>query len=146
MRELQPHLFIPNGPIRTLVVDDDPALRKLLGDWLQGERFQVIEAADGNDALARLQEFTPDVIILDLLMPNRDGFDVVDAMRSRPEWAGIPILVVTNKDVTNDERQRLSGRISALITKYKLTPEALRKQLSKLGLVQQQPGSPGTPH
>ena len=146
LRELQPHLFIPNGPIRTLVVDDDPALRKLLGDWLQGERFQVIEAADGNDALARLQEFTPDVIILDLLMPNRDGFDVVDAVRSRPEWAGIPILVVTNKDVTNDERQRLSGRISALITKYKLTPEALRKQLSKLGLVQQQPGSPGTPH
>jgi len=120
--------------MRILIVDDNLITRRLFKDWLEPERIQVDEAADGREALQQMRKHRPNVVLLDLLMPVLDGFDVVDEMRKNPEWRDIPVIVVTNKDIGIEERQRLTGRIQAIMAKYLLTADQLREQLARLGL------------
>jgi CheY-like chemotaxis protein len=127
-----------------LVVDDEPADRKLLADLLAAEGGQVLTAADGREALERLQNDRPDLVVLDLMMPHVDGFGVVEAIRGRPDGQHVPILIVTAKDLTADERERLKGRIQALLAKQKLTPERFYQQLATLGLLRR-PGPVAEP-
>ena len=72
------------------------------------------EAGNGRVALARLAEARPDVIVLDLMMPEMDGFEFLDEMRSRAEWREIPVLVVTAKDLTAEERHAASTARSSV--------------------------------
>jgi PAS domain S-box-containing protein len=134
LRELVPDLFQPGQGARVLVVDDDPAARKLLGELLRGEGAEVVEAGDGAQALEALHGARPDLLLVDLLMPGTDGFAVVDEVRARPDLDDLPILVVTAKDLTESDRQRLTGRIQALLSKDRLSPERLREYLAALGL------------
>jgi signal transduction histidine kinase/DNA-binding response OmpR family regulator len=135
LRELHPDLFGAQGSFRALVVDDDPAARKLLSDMLAAEGAAVEEAANGKQALAALERGQPDLVLLDVLMPEMDGLEVVEAVRGRPEWSALPILMVTARDLASDQRQKLQGRIQALLSKSLLTPEILRQHLSQLGLL-----------
>jgi adenylate cyclase len=77
----------------------------------------VTEARDGLDALARLNEARPDVIILDLMMPEMDGFEFLEEMRQKAEWRGIPVVVVTARDLTDSDRNRLNGGVERIIQK-----------------------------
>ncbi len=129
------HVLRASGASRVLVVEDDPATRKLLGDMLRAEGATVIEADNGRVALERLQEGPFDLIVLDLMMPEMDGFAVVEEVRARGNLAGVPVLVVTAQDLTAEDRHRLNGRIHALLSKERLTPEKLRQHLEALGLV-----------
>jgi CheY-like chemotaxis protein len=135
LRAAQPSLFDRSQPLKVLVVDDEPADRKLLADLLVAEGGQVSTATNGQEALERLQIERPDLVILDLMMPQIDGFGVVEAIRTRPDCQEVPILIVTSKDLTEDDRNRLKGRIQALVAKQKLTPERFYQQLSILGLL-----------
>ncbi len=140
LRTVQPNLFDRSQPLKVLVVDDEPADRKLLADLLAAEGGQVVTARDGREALERLQNERPDLVILDLMMPKVDGFGVVEAIRSRPDWQDVPILIVTAKDLTEEERGRLKGRIQALLAKQKLTPEKFYQQLAALGVLRRVSG------
>ena len=93
--------YRPERPI--LVVDDDPALRELLRRTLEREGYAVVEAADGRSALARIEERVPGLILLDLMMPHMNGFELLTELRARPEWRGIPVVVVTAKDLTPED-------------------------------------------
>ena len=135
LRTVQPNLFDRAHPLRVLVVDDEEADRKLLVDLLAAEGGQVVTASDGREALERLHNERPDLIVLDLMMPQVDGFSVVEAIRSRPDWQDVPILIVTSRDLSEEDRQRLKGRIQALVPKQQLTPEQFYQQLNKLGLL-----------
>jgi signal transduction histidine kinase/CheY-like chemotaxis protein len=135
LRRVQPSLFARSQPLRVLVVDDEPADSKLLCDLLAAEGAQVLTAGDGREALERLRDERPDLVILDLAMPRLDGFGVVETLRSRPEWQDVPILIVTGKDLTGEDSDRLKDRIQALLAKQKLTPEKFYQQLSALGLL-----------
>jgi PAS domain S-box-containing protein len=126
--------FRPGGA-RILLAEDEPATRKLLGDMLRAEGATVVEADNGRAALERLGQELPDLIVLDLMMPEMDGFAVVEEVRERPELNGLPVLVVTSRDITVEDRHRLNGRIHALLKKERLTPEKLRQHLEALGLV-----------
>jgi hypothetical protein len=137
LRAALPKLLPAERALKALVVDDDVATRRFLGDLLRLEGIEVIEAADGREALARLSECRVDLVLLDLVMPELDGFAVVAEMRSRPEWQAVPILVVTGKEVTDGDRERLNGRIHALLVKTRLTPEHLRAHLQQLGLCEE---------
>lgn len=82
---------------KVLVVDDDPHLRILLRQMLEYRNFTVVEAEDGLDALARVEEVIPDVVVLDVMMPRMDGITVCKKLRERPETADLPIVILSGK-------------------------------------------------
>jgi CheY-like chemotaxis protein len=103
--------------LKILIVDDDPKAVDLVATRMAGFAETILRAYGGGDAIdiARLE--LPDLIVLDLMMPLVTGFDVVDALRVRPDTAGIPILVVTAKHVTQEDRMRLNGYVMAIMEK-----------------------------
>ena len=118
---------------RVLVVEDDDATRALLRDMLYREGCEVDAAEDGVAALARIEAATPDLILLDLMMPRMDGFAFVEAMRARiGHAADIPIVVLTAKDLTIDERVRLSGETEKVLRKSLHSREELAAEIRRV--------------
>ncbi len=89
----------PGGPKRAtpkvLLVDDDPTTRNIISHFLRKEEFSVEKAADGNDGLARARSGKPDLLIIDAVVPGRDGFEILSLLRKDPETAGIPVLMLS---------------------------------------------------
>jgi CheY-like chemotaxis protein len=104
-------------PLRVLVVDDDPTTVELTAMRVLGLAGTVLRAYGGAEAITVAQRELPDLIVLDLLMPDVNGFDVVATLNEHPETARIPILVVTAKQVTVEERARLTGYVTAIVEK-----------------------------
>jgi threonine synthase len=103
---------------RVAIIDDTADARRLIRRILQSQgNFTILEAANGKEGLELIQRELPDLIILDLMMPEMDGFMVMDALRSRPETANIPVIVATAKELTSDEKNRLGGQIQSLMQK-----------------------------
>ena len=101
-----------------LLVDDDDVIRKGMASSLERDGWQVGHAGNGKEALTYLSQHRPDVIVLDLMMPEMDGFEFLDQMRRRPEWREIPVMVATAKDLTAEDRQRLSSGVDRIIQKH----------------------------
>jgi PAS domain S-box-containing protein len=100
-----------------LIVDDDPSTRRMLRQMLDRESFEVAEAENGRVALEKVAQCRPSVILLDLIMPQMDGFEFVTNVRSREEWRDIPVVVLTAKDITPQDRLRLDRHITRVIQK-----------------------------
>ncbi|MGQ0579452.1 MAG: GAF domain-containing protein [Betaproteobacteria bacterium] len=100
-----------------LVVDDDAGIRQLLRRILEEEGYTVIEAQNGRAALERMGERTPGAILLDLMMPEMDGFEFVNALRSRETWRQIPVVIITAKDLTAEDHERLNGSVVQILQK-----------------------------
>jgi signal transduction histidine kinase/DNA-binding response OmpR family regulator len=101
-----------------LVVDDDPESRDLVRRHLDRLGWTIAEAVDGSDALEWLARNTPPaMILLDLMMPGMDGFAFLEEMGNRPEWHGIPIVILTSKQLGAAERELLAGRTRDIIEK-----------------------------
>ena len=94
-----------------LVVDDDVALRQLLRRMLEPEGYAVVEAENGRVALERLRDVSPSLILLDLMMPEMDGFEFVAEFRRHEAWRAIPIVVITARDLSRDDHERLNGYV-----------------------------------
>jgi len=108
----------PNRFSRVVVVDDSPEARRLIRRILQSQGdFEIFEAVDGREAIELVTKEHPDLVILDLMMPEVDGFAVLDSLRSKPETANIPVIVATAKELTVDEKARLQGQIQSLMQK-----------------------------
>jgi CheY-like chemotaxis protein len=103
------------GPV--LVVDDDPNTRQLVRRTLEQEGWVVDEAENGLVALERVGEQTPGLILLDLLMPELDGFEFATQLRQNPQWRSIPIVVMTAKDLTAEDHRRLNGHVERIVQK-----------------------------
>jgi signal transduction histidine kinase/DNA-binding response OmpR family regulator/HAMP domain-containing protein len=106
----------PRG--RVLVVEDDAPTREVMRRTLEGEGFTVIEAESGQAALTRVATAAPDLILLDLMMPGMDGFEVVDALQQDPAWRAIPVVVVTAMHLSAEDRDRLSGYVAQVHQKH----------------------------
>ncbi len=100
-----------------LVVDDDVEVRRLLRRMLEPEGYTVLEAENGRAALGHLRDGTPSVILLDLMMPEMDGFEFVAEFRRNETWRAIPIIVITAKDLTREDRERLNGYVQKILQK-----------------------------
>jgi threonine synthase len=108
----------PNRFPRVLVVDDTPEARRLIRRILQSQGdFEIFEATNGREAIELANQEHPDLIILDLMMPEVDGFAALDELRSKPLTANIPVIVATAKELTVDEKSRLQGQIQSLMMK-----------------------------
>jgi GAF domain-containing protein/DNA-binding response OmpR family regulator len=116
---------------RILLIDDDDVVRRSVRAALEPIGWQVTEAENGLLALASLSAARPDAIILDLMMPKMDGFEFLDELRARPEWLDIPVVVITSKDLTDDDRSRLNGGVERVIQKGE-RDEMLRRLTSEL--------------
>ena len=100
-----------------LVVEDDPDTRQMMRRMLTAEGWQVREADNGRTALERVAEHSPDVILLDLIMPEMDGFEFLTALRSQPNAANIRVVAVTAAELNAEERQILSQGVESIILK-----------------------------
>jgi len=108
----------PSRFSRVVVVDDTPEARRLIRRILQSQGdFEIFEATSGREAIELVNKEHPDLVILDLMMPEVDGFAVLDALRSNPDTANIPVIVATAKELTMDEKSRLQGQIQSLMLK-----------------------------
>ena len=108
----------PNRFPRVVVVDDTAEARRLIRRILQSQGdFEIFEATNGHEAIEIVTKERPDLVILDLMMPEMDGFAVLDSLRSQPETANIPVIVATAKELTIDEKSRLQGQIQSLMLK-----------------------------
>ena len=104
-------------PCKALVVDDDEANRRLLRGMLERERWIVDEAGDGRAAMERVEKSPPDLILLDLMMPQMDGFEVAERLHRDERFRTIPVVVVTAKDLTDEDRRRLNGSVLRVVSK-----------------------------
>jgi len=114
---------------RALVVDDKSENREVLRRALENEGWQVREAENGRVGLEKVAEQAPSLILLDLMMPVMDGFEFVMEMRKLKHSWTIPIVVVTAKDITDEDRRRLNGGVVGLIEKSGVDPESLLAQV-----------------
>jgi CheY-like chemotaxis protein len=121
-----------HSPCSILVVEDDPSSRRTLRQMLAKEGFEVVEAENGRVAMERVARSRPSVILLDLMMPQMDGFEFVADLRSREEWRTIPIVVVTAKDITQEDRLRLNGYVTKIIRKGEHSRDALLREIRDL--------------
>ncbi len=103
---------------RVAIVDDSPEARRLIRRILQSQgNYTIFEAEGGKQGLKLIEEELPDLIILDLMMPEMDGFSVLDQLKAKPDTASIPVIVATAKELTPIEKDRLKGQIQALMQK-----------------------------
>jgi CheY-like chemotaxis protein/anti-sigma regulatory factor (Ser/Thr protein kinase) len=102
---------------RLLLIDDDIHVHQMLEQELSREGYLLDSATSGAEALERVERSRPDVIILDLMMPEMSGFEVAETLRQRESTAGIPILVLTAKELTADDRERLRHGVSGVMVK-----------------------------
>lgn len=117
MSQLLNKYACPNPPCPILLVEGDPATRALTSAMLEKEGWKVCVAENGRIALECMEQERPIVVLLDLMMPDMDGFEFVERVRMNPVWSRIPIVVVTAKDLTADERKRLNGSVEAILHK-----------------------------
>jgi signal transduction histidine kinase/response regulator RpfG family c-di-GMP phosphodiesterase len=117
---------------QVLIIDDTPADRQLLRRTIETaqESYQVIEAGDGKQGVDIIQEQRPDLIILDLLMPEMDGFAVLEVLKTDQEMRRIPIIIVTAKDLTAQEQAEINGHVAALFRKGLFKEEELLQDLN----------------
>ncbi len=81
---------------KVLLIDDDPTTRNIISHFLRKEEFLVEKASDGNDGLVRARSGRPDLLIIDAVVPGRDGFEILTLLRKDPETAGLPVLMLTS--------------------------------------------------
>jgi CheY-like chemotaxis protein len=112
-----------------LVVEDDDSIREMMRRSLEMDGWVVMEAENGRIALKKMEEKKPELILLDLMMPEMDGFEFVEALRKNPAWIGIPVVVVTAKDLTADDRLRLDGHVKKIFQKGAMKREELAREL-----------------
>jgi GAF domain-containing protein/DNA-binding response OmpR family regulator len=114
---------------RALLVDDDVVVRRSVRQALEPIGWKVTEAKNGLRAIEAITAARPDVIILDLMMPEMDGFEFMDELRGRPDWQDIPVVVITAKDLTEEDRDRLNGGVERIIQKS--NRDEMLRQLSR---------------
>jgi CheY-like chemotaxis protein len=117
---------------RVLVVEDDPSGREMLTQHLKEAGLEVTAVANGQEALDAVNREAPDAVILDLLMPVMDGMTFLDRLRSNPYHRGLPVIVVTAKDLSPREREELAEKASGVIAKGDGVEDRLKELLGAL--------------
>jgi twitching motility two-component system response regulator PilG len=114
-----------NGPYTVLVVDDSPTIRKILGLTLEREGYKVIAEANGESALKRLQEVVPRVVLLDIAMPDLDGYEVCKRIKQDPRTSAVPVIMLSGKGAFFDKVKGHLAGATEYLTKPFETPAVL---------------------
>ena len=120
---------------KILIVDDEPNIVISLEFLMKKEKFEVAVAGDGDEALAKVASFKPDLVLLDVMMPKKSGFEVCEALRADPARAGLLIMMLTAKGRETEVAKGLAIGADAYMTKPFSTKELLAKVKEMLGVV-----------
>ena len=115
-----------------LVVEDDEPTRVLLRRTLERAGWDVTPVENGRVGLERLAEVTPAVVLLDLMMPEMDGFEFLESLRANAAWRDLPVIVITAKVLTDADRKRLNGGVQSVLQKGGRSSESLLDEVRKL--------------
>ena len=117
---------------RVLVVDDDPTIADMLRQFLPESQFNLDSALDGVAGLQAVEANRPDIILLDIIMPRLDGFGVIESLRNNPETRDLPIIVISAKELTQDEAERLKASVSLVMKKQGFQGEKLVDEITNV--------------
>ncbi len=120
-----------NPPKRILVAEDDRFLRKAAEVTLKRHGFAVMTASDGEDAVRMARAETPDLVLLDLIMPRLQGFEVLRTLKQDPSTVGIPVIVLSNLGQASDVRRAMEGGAAGYFVKADLSLQELAKRVEK---------------
>jgi CheY-like chemotaxis protein len=126
---------------RALVVEHDVTTRDELRRLLEGQGWSVMEAGSGEEAIRRMGEAMPRVVLLDLQAPEPGGLTFLREMRRRAEWRAIPVVAVTDRELTPAECERLRGQVRQIVQAEDGVPEELAVELRRIAAAR--PGAPG---
>ncbi len=115
-----------------LIVDDNPANLEVIDNFLRASGFTTLVAGNGEIALKRINYLRPDIILLDLMMPRLNGFDVIEYLHHDPDYCTIPIVAFTAKSLSNDEKMRLERGAFSIMQKQSLEREDLIRELRRV--------------
>ena len=115
-----------------MVVEDDPGVREMLCRQLRAKNWRVVEAENGKEALLKLKNYQPGLILSDLMMPEMDGFELVHRLKQHEQLSSIPVIILTAKSITNQERQKLNGEVSKIFEKGSYQRSVLFHEVSHL--------------
>ncbi len=116
---------------KILVAEDNLASRELIREILENQGYQVVEACDGREALQKVQETGPDLVLLDIQMPVLDGFAVLRQLRQNPRFATLRVVALTAYAMRGDQEEALAAGFDAYLSKP-IDATALRRQIEKL--------------
>jgi CheY-like chemotaxis protein len=122
----------PQPPCPVLLVEDDDVTREMMRTMLERAGWGVTEACDGREGLEAVARSAPNVILLDLMMPHMDGFEFLAELHRKPEWSAIPVIVITAKNLTEQERLRLSGSVRKVLMKGEFSRTQLMDRIRDL--------------
>ncbi|MCG8378003.1 MAG: response regulator, partial [Proteobacteria bacterium] len=118
-------------PCHVLVVEDDPSSREMVVRMLARTGWFIQQADNGSMALKSIAKQLPDVILLDLMMPEMDGFEFIEKLQQHKEWCKVPVIVVTAKQLSAEDQHRLNGYVTSIINKGKFDSANLLKNISE---------------
>jgi len=119
-------------PHSVMIVDDNEFELTQISKIIESQNIKPILASGGKECLKLLEVKKPDILILDLIMPGMDGFTVLDEIRKNKETQNLPVIIVTAKDLSKEEKNRLSGNVSALISKSQVNSENLLSEIKRI--------------
>ncbi|MEE8400147.1 MAG: response regulator, partial [Desulfobacterales bacterium] len=135
---------IGSQPHSIMVVDDNEIDLKQTASVIEAEGIEALCAESGSICMEMLKAQLPDVVVLDLMMPEMDGFEVLDKIRMNPETRSLPVIIVSAKDLTAEERKRLEGSVSSILSKSDTSSNALLEEIRKILLkIERREGSKG---
>lgn len=120
------------APCSVLIVEDDPATRDMLRRTLEKDGWMPVEAENGRVGLERVTQARPELILLDLMMPEMDGFEFLSEMRKNPSWLDIPVVIITAKELTMEDYQRLNGSAQRIVQKGAYSLEQIAQEVRAL--------------
>jgi CheY-like chemotaxis protein len=132
---------MPERKHTVVAIDDDPLAIELVRASLEPEGWTVLGAATGQEGLALVRDRQPSAVLLDLLMPGMDGFEVVEALRADPETKSVPVVILTSKSMTQQDKERLQGRITYVARKTEFDLSGLAGLLRWASTSRQSPSS-----
>ena len=129
-------------PCHVLVVEDEPSIRQMVRRVLEKEGWTVREAENGRAGLNAVAESKPSVILSDLMMPVMNGFDFIRELRKNKDWENIPVVILTAKDLTVEDRQQLKGNVEQILQKGDYSRDQLLNEVRDLVKQRIHSGSP----
>lgn len=117
---------------RILIVEDDRFLRELIVRKLSNEGYEVVEAVDGEQGLQKTKEVKPDIVLLDLILPGIDGFEVLTLKKDDPAIAGIPVIVLSNLGQKEDVEKGIGLGAADYLIKAHFTPGEIIEKVQNI--------------